>query len=132
MTLTPPGQDESYVRAELEKVLAGIDGVSFEAEPWAGSTQSPFGTAFTEARRRALAAATGREGVCLIPALAAGFTDSRRVGPLGLRPTGLPHPESETYRPGVHGVDENFAVRDLAVRTKAYLAAAYFTLVEGF
>ncbi len=130
---TLPGQDESYVRAELEKVLAGIDGVSFEVETWARSTQSPFGTAFTDALRRALAAATGREEVRLIPALTAGFTDSQWVRPLGVAAYGFApiHPESETFRPGVHGVDENFAVRDLVVRTKAYLAAAYFTLVEG-
>ncbi len=130
---TLPGQDESYVRAELEKALAGIEGVSFEVETWARSTQSPFGTAFTEALRPALAAATGREDLRLIPALTAGFTDSQWVRPLGVAAYGFApiHPESETYRPGVHGVDENFAVRDLAVRPKAYLAAAYFTLVEG-
>ena len=95
--------------------------------------------------RRGLAAATGRElaptpslpaggeGVRLIPVLTAGFMDSQWVRPLGVAAYGFApiHPESETFRPGVHGVDENFPVRDLVVRTKAYLAAAYFTLVEG-
>jgi acetylornithine deacetylase/succinyl-diaminopimelate desuccinylase-like protein len=130
---TLPGQDENYVRAELEKLLAGIEGVSFEVETWARSTQSPFGTPFTGVLRRALAAATGREDVRLIPALTAGFTDSQWVRPLGVAAYGFApiHPESETVRPGVHGIDENFAVRDLVIRTKAYLAAAYFTLVEG-
>jgi acetylornithine deacetylase/succinyl-diaminopimelate desuccinylase-like protein len=40
-------------------------------------------------------------------------------------------PDAPRVRPGVHGVDEYIEIDTLVMRTKAYLAAAYLTLVEG-
>lgn len=130
---TLPGQDVAYVRAELERALAGIDGLSVDIAVWARSTQSPFGTPFTNALQRALMLVTGRQDVHLAPTLTAGFTDSQYVRPLGVQAYGfapLP-PDAARVRSGVHGVDEYIEIDALLLRTRAYLAAAYLTLVEG-
>jgi acetylornithine deacetylase/succinyl-diaminopimelate desuccinylase-like protein len=128
-----PGQDAEYVKGEVEKTVQGIDGVSVEVEVWARSSQSPFGTPFTNAIEHSLALAVDRPDLRLIPSFTAGFTDSQWVRPLGVEAYGFNpiHPEGNTARAGVHGVDESIEVDALVARTKAYLAAAYFTVVEG-
>jgi acetylornithine deacetylase/succinyl-diaminopimelate desuccinylase-like protein len=128
-----PSQDADYVKREIEKTVERIDGVKVEVEVWARSSQSPFGTAFTEALERSLALACDRPDLRMIPSFTAGFTDSQWVRPLGVQAYGFNpiHPEGNTGRAGVHGVDESIEVEALVVRTKAYLAAAYYTLVEG-
>ena len=130
---TLPGQDAAYFRREVERMVAGIDGVTVDVEVWARPTRSPFGTPFTEVLRRSLALAAGREDVRLVPTTTAGFTDSQYVRPLGVQAYGFApiHPEGARVRSGVHGVDEYIEIDTLLLRTKAYLAAAYLTLVEG-
>ena len=75
--------------------------------------------------------ASDRPDLRLIPSFTAGFTDSQYVRPLGVHAYGYNpiHPEGDTARAGVHGVNETIEVEALVVRVKAYLAAAYMTLV---
>lgn len=128
-----PGQDAEYVKRQVEQVVEGIPGVTVEVEIWARSSQSPFGTPFTRALEQSLALAVDRPDLRLVPSFTAGFTDSQWVRPLGVQAYGFNpiHPEGNIGRAGVHGVDESIEVDALVARTKAYLAAAYFTLVEG-
>lgn len=130
---TVPGQDAEYVKSEVEKTVADIDGVKVNVEIWAQSSQSPFGTTFTDTLEKSLAIASDRPDLRMIPSFTAGFTDSQYVRPLGVQAYGFNpiHPEGNTSRAGVHGVDESIEVEALVVRTKAYLAAAYMTLVAG-
>jgi acetylornithine deacetylase/succinyl-diaminopimelate desuccinylase-like protein len=83
--------------------------------------------------QRSLALATGRDDVALAPTATAGFTDSQYVRPLGVQAYGFApiHPDGARIRSGIHGVDEFVEIDTLLTRTKAYLAAAYLTLVEG-
>lgn len=130
---TLPGQDSEYVRSEVERTLAGIDGVDVQVEVWARSTSSPFETPFTAALRQALALTLDRDDIRLTPSMTAGFTDSQWVRPLGVQAYGfapLP-PDAPRLRPGVHGVDEHIEIDTLLMRTKTYLAAAYLTVVQG-
>ncbi|MGI8914805.1 MAG: M20 family metallopeptidase [Chloroflexota bacterium] len=128
-----PGQDAAAVQREVERLIVGIDGVSVAVDVWARASQSPFDTSFTRVLQRALALATGRDDVTLAPTTTAGFTDSQYVRPLGVQAYGFApiHPDGARIRSGVHGVDEFVEVDTLITRTKAYLAAAYLTLVEG-
>ena len=82
---------------------------------------------------RSLGLTLGRSDVRLAPGFTIGFTDSQYVRPLGVQAYGFSpiHPEGDAVGAGVHGVDESIDVESLIVRTKAYLAAAYFTVVEG-
>jgi acetylornithine deacetylase/succinyl-diaminopimelate desuccinylase-like protein len=130
---TLPGQDAAYVRREVERLVAGIDGVRVAVDVWARASQSPFDTPFTHVLQRSLALATGRDDVALAPTATAGFTDSQYVRPLGVQAYGFApiHPDGARLRSGVHGVDEFVEIDTLITRTKAYLAAAYLTLVEG-
>lgn len=127
-----PGQDAAYVQQEVERLLAGIDGVSVAVDVWARATQSPFDTPFTRLLQRSLALATGRDDALLAPSATAGFTDSQYVRPLGVQAYGFApiHPDGARIRSGVHGINEFVEIDTLITRTKAYLAAAYLTLVE--
>ena len=126
-----PGQDAAYVKRQVEQTVAGIDGVTVDVDIWATSSTSPFGTPFTDVLEQSLAIASDRPDLRLIPSFTAGFTDSQYVRPLGVHAYGYNpiHPEGDTARAGVHGVNETIEVEALVVRTKAYLAAAYLTLV---
>lgn len=130
---TLPGQDAEYVKREVEKAVAGIDGIKVDVEVWARSTQSPFDTPFTHMLERSLGVATGRQDIRLAPTFTIGFTDSQWVRPLGVQAYGFSpiHPEGDVLAAGVHGVDESIEVETLMTRTRAYLAAAYFTVVQG-
>lgn len=130
---TLPGQDAEYVRREIEKMVAGIPGVEVQVEVWARSTQSPFDTPFTRMLERSLGLTLGRSDMRLAPGFTIGFTDSQYVRPLGVEAYGFSpiHPDGDAVGAGVHGVNESIDVESLIVRTKAYLAAAYFTVVEG-
>lgn len=130
---TLPGQDADYVKRQVEQTLKGIDGITVETETWAQSTQSPFDTPFTQMLEKTLAVAIGRSDVTLIPSLTMGFTDSQWVRPLGVQAYGFApiNEGGSAARPGIHGINENFEIEALIARTRAFLAAAYFTVVTG-
>jgi acetylornithine deacetylase/succinyl-diaminopimelate desuccinylase-like protein len=124
-----PGQDDAFVRGELEHVLDGLD-VDVDVAYTAVSNASPGDGPFVEVIRRALAAALGDESFRLVPAITVGFTDSRFVRPLGTHVYGFSphHPSAEPVRAGVHGNNEFLEVDTLLLRTKFSLALAYLTL----
>jgi acetylornithine deacetylase/succinyl-diaminopimelate desuccinylase-like protein len=124
---TLPHQDEGYVRGEIEKNLAGIEGVSYELTYTAVPSASPYGTDFTAALQRAGEAVLGRDDIVWLPGLTTGFTDSRLVRPLGIAAYGfsIGHPDVDPDFPsGVHGVDESSDIRSLTLRTKFLVALA--------
>jgi acetylornithine deacetylase/succinyl-diaminopimelate desuccinylase-like protein len=130
---TLPHQDEGYVRRELAQIMNGVEGASLELEVTAISNASPLDSPFVDQIRRATALALGRDEVLLIPGLTVGFTDSRCVRPLGTQAYGFAPicPDTDTVRPGVHGVDEAMEIENLVMRTKMQVALAYLTLGGG-
>jgi acetylornithine deacetylase/succinyl-diaminopimelate desuccinylase-like protein len=67
-----------------------------------------------------------RADVDLVPALCAGFTDSRFLRPLGVQVFDfMPlHPEAESRDTGVHGTNERIEIAGLVARTRFLMAAA--------
>ena len=124
---TLPHQDEAYVRRQIDEVLAGIDGASYELIYTAVPNASPYDTPLTAAIQRATALAAGRDDLKWLPSLTTGFTDSRLVRPLGIVTYGFSpgHPAADLNHPaGVHGANESSEVATLLFRTKLLLALA--------
>lgn len=124
-----PGQDDAFVRSELEHVLRGLD-VSIDVDYTAISNSSPADSWFVDRIRAALASALGRDDFRLLPSLTIGFTDSRFMRPHGTDVYGISphHPDAEPLRTGVHGNNEFMEVDSLLLRTKFALALAVLTL----
>jgi len=129
---TLPHQDEAYGRRELARIMEGIEGTSLELDVTAIANASPYDSPFVNQLQRATALALGWENIVLIPSLTVGFTDSRCVRPLGTQVYGFAPltPDSDTVRPGVHGVDETMEIDNLVLRTKMQVALAYLTLSD--
>jgi acetylornithine deacetylase/succinyl-diaminopimelate desuccinylase-like protein len=124
---TLPHQDEAYVRRQIDEVLAGIDGASYELIYTAAPNASPYDTPLTAALQRATALAADRNDLRWLPSLTTGFTDSRLVRPLGIVTYGFSpgHPAADlNYPAGVHGANESSEVATLLFRTKLLLALA--------
>ena len=122
-----PHQDEAYVRSQVDKLLAGIEGVSYELIYTAAPSASPFNTEFAAAVRRATEVVTGRHDLLWLPSLTTGFTDARLVRPLGVTIYGFgpSHPDADPNFPsGVHGANENTEIRGLLLQTKLFIALA--------
>jgi acetylornithine deacetylase/succinyl-diaminopimelate desuccinylase-like protein len=124
-----PGQDDHFVRQELEHILSGLQ-LDVDVLYTAFANASPASSPFVDVIRKALAAALGDEPFDLAPSLTVGFTDSRFIRPLGADVYGFAphHPTAERRRTGVHGNNEFMEVESLLLRTKFALALAYFTL----
>jgi len=127
---TLPHQSEAYVRAELEKIIADIPGTSLELHVTAVANASPYPTPFTEALCESLSLALGGNRIEAVPGLTVGFTDSRWVRLLGGAVYGFSPltPDSDTSRPGVHGIDEAMEIRNLVLRTKINIAITLLAL----
>ncbi len=124
---TLPQQDEAYVRRQVEQLLAGIEGASYELVWTAVANASPYDTPLAAALRRATAAAAGRNDLRWLPSLTIGFTDSRLVRPLGIVTYGFApaHPTADLQHPaGVHGTDESSEIATLIFRIKLLMALA--------
>jgi acetylornithine deacetylase/succinyl-diaminopimelate desuccinylase-like protein len=122
-----PHQDEAYVKSQVEKVLAGIEGTHYELIYTAVPSASSYNTEFAAAVRRAAEAATGRRELLWLPSLMTGFTDSRWVRPLGTTIYGFgpEHPDSDPNFPiGVHGANESTEIRALLLKTRLFIALA--------
>jgi acetylornithine deacetylase/succinyl-diaminopimelate desuccinylase-like protein len=124
-----PGQDDHFVKRELEHTLRGLD-VAVEVDYTAVSNASPADSPFLDTIREALRQALGMPEVNVIPSLTVGFTDSRFLRPLGTQVYGFGphHPDAERLRSGVHGNNEFMEIDSLLLRTKFALALAYATL----
>jgi acetylornithine deacetylase/succinyl-diaminopimelate desuccinylase-like protein len=126
---TLPHQDEAYVRRELDKLIDGLNGVSYELAVWAASNSSPADGPFVDLMKRSIEKVLGRE-IIMIPELTVGFTDSRCVRPLGTHTYGFGPltPDSDTIRPGVHSVNEAMEISNLVFLTKTQIALAWLAL----
>jgi acetylornithine deacetylase/succinyl-diaminopimelate desuccinylase-like protein len=127
-----PGQDDAFVKSELEHTLQGLD-VSVDVDYTAVSNASRADSPFLETIRVALGQALQEPGVRIVPSLTVGFTDSRFVRPLGTEVYGFSphHPQAESLRSGVHGNNEFMEIDSLLLRTRFALALAYATLNGG-
>ncbi|MGI9145853.1 MAG: M20 family metallopeptidase [Chloroflexota bacterium] len=127
-----PGQDDEFVRRELDHILRGLD-VSVEVKYTAVSNASPADSPFLEVLRQSLAAALGSDAFSILPSLTVGFTDSRFLRPLGTQVYGFSphHPSAEPIRSGVHGNNEFMEIESLIMRTKYALAVACLTLGQA-
>lgn len=123
-----PGQDDRFVKSELEHALQGLD-VQVDVDYTAVCNASPVDSPFVETIRQALVHALGDAKVRLLPSLTVGFTDSRFLRPLGTQVYGFAphHPNAESLRAGVHGNNEFMEIDSLLLRTKFALALAYLT-----
>ena len=126
---TLPGQDDRFVREELEHLLGDL-GVEIRVEYTAVPNASPPDSPFVEQCHRALEVALGGKQVQMLPGLTVGFTDSRFLRSLGTQVYGFaPHaPSALPERSGVHGNNEFIEVETLLVRTRTALALACLTL----
>ena len=126
---TLPHQDEAYVRQELDKLIDGIEGVSYELDIWAISNSSPADSPFVGLMKQATEMLIEQE-VHMVPCITIGFTDSRCVRPLGAEVYGYGPltPDSDTTRTGVHGINEAMEISNLVFRTKVQMAIAYLAL----
>jgi acetylornithine deacetylase/succinyl-diaminopimelate desuccinylase-like protein len=124
-----PGQDDRYVRQELEHIGEGL-GLEIDVDYTAVSNASPADSPFVEDCRRAMELALGGRPFRLVPALTVGFTDSRFLRPLGTQVYGFGphHPDADPNRSGVHGNNEFLEIDSLLLRTKHSVALACLTL----
>ena len=127
---TLPHQDEAYVRRELDRILDGIDGVSYQLAYTAVPSMSPYGTDFVAALQRAGEIALDRDDIVWLPGLTTGFTDSRLVRPLGIAAYGfsIDPPVDPDFPSGVHGVNESILVEALLLKTRFLVALAWDVL----
>ena len=123
---TLPHQDEAYLRRELDGVLEGIPGVSYEVDYMAVPNSSPFETDFARRLQDATAMALGRDDIQWVPAVGGGFTDSRFTRPLGTITYGFSgsHPDDDPMLSKAHGTDESIGIKSLISGTKIMLAIA--------
>ncbi len=124
---TLPWQHEDDVRRQVDGLLAGIDGASYELVYTAITNASPYNSPLSEAIRSATAAASGRDDLQWLPGLSTGFTDSRLIRPMGTVVYGYEpgHPDEDQMHPsGVHGMNESIEQSNLLFMTKVYLALA--------
>jgi acetylornithine deacetylase/succinyl-diaminopimelate desuccinylase-like protein len=121
-----PGQDDVFVRNELEHIMQGLD-VVVDVDYTAISNASPAQSPFLESMHTALARALGHGEFRLLPSLTVGFTDSRFLRPLGTHVYGFAphHPDAEPLRAGVHGNNEFMEIDSLMLRTRYAVALAY-------
>jgi acetylornithine deacetylase/succinyl-diaminopimelate desuccinylase-like protein len=125
-----PQQDADYVRTEVARLLDGLPWAEVEVETTAVANASPYDHPFRDTCLLALRRALGREEVDLVPALCAGFTDSRFLRPLGVAVYDfMPlHPDAESRDTGVHGTNERIEVEGLVARARFLMAAAVLHL----
>jgi acetylornithine deacetylase/succinyl-diaminopimelate desuccinylase-like protein len=127
---TLPHQDERYVRDQLTRLLAGLDGVSFVINYTAVPSASPYDRdddGFAERVRAATRTALGRDDLAFVPSLTVGFTDSRLVRHLcpvvyGFLPS---HPDADPSKGGAHNIDESADIESMILSTKMLVALAY-------
>ena len=123
---TLPNQDDAYLRGELDVMIEGISGISYEIDYMAVPNSSDFETELSEQIRAATALALGRDDVRWVPAISTGFTDSRFTRPLGTVTYGFSgsHPDDDPMLSRAHGTDESVGTRSLVSGTKIMLALA--------
>ena len=123
---TLPHQDDDYLRGELDKIIEGIPGVTYEIDYMAVPNSSEFDTELTEHIQGATALALERDDIQWVPAISTGFTDSRFTRPLNVITYGFSgsHPDDDPMLSRAHGTDESVGIASLISGTKIMLALA--------
>ena len=126
---TLPGQDDRYLRQELEHLCEG-HGVEIDIDYTSIPNASPSDSSFIDLCRQSLGLALGSDDFKLVPGLTVGFTDSRFIRPLGAEVYGFNpnHPDADPLHSGVHGNNEYLEISSLMLRTKNALALACLAL----
>ena len=130
---TLPHQDDSYLRQELEKVIGGIPGVSYDVDYMAVPNSSPFDTTFARNIKSAAATALNLDNVQIVPSISTGFTDSRFTRPLGITTYGFSgsHPDDDPTLTRAHGTDESIGIKSLMNSSRVMLSLAYQMLAAN-
>ena len=123
---TLPHQDDEYVRRQLDEVLAGVPGVSYEIDYMARPNSSPFESPLATSIRLVTAQALERDDIQWVPAISNGFTDSRFTRPLGTVTYGFSgsHPDDDPMLNFTHGTNESIGIKSLVSGTKIMLGLA--------
>ena len=123
---TLPNQDDDYLRGELDEIMSGIPGVSYEIDYMAVPNASDFDTELSEHIQAATALALEREDIQWVPAISTGFTDSRFTRPLNVITYGFSgsHPDDDPMLSRAHGTDESVGIASLISGAKIMLALA--------
>lgn len=129
---TLPHQSDDYLRNQLDAILEGIPGVSYEIDYMAVPNSSDFQTELGRSIRESTARALGRDDIQWVPAISTGFTDSRFTRPLGTITYGFSgsHPDDDPMLSRAHGTDESVGISSLISGTKIMLALAVDILAE--
>lgn len=129
---TLPHQSDDYLRSQLDAILEGIPGVSYEIDYMAVPNSSDFQTELGRSIRESTARALGRDDIQWVPAISTGFTDSRFTRPLGTITYGFSgsHPDDDPMLSRAHGTDESVGISSLISGTKIMLALAIDILAE--
>lgn len=129
---TLPHQSDDYLRSQLDAILEGLPGVSYEIDYMAVPNSSDFQTELGRSIRESTAKALGRDDIQWVPAISTGFTDSRFTRPLGTITYGFSgsHPDDDPMLSRAHGTDESVGISSLISGTKIMLALAIDILAE--
>jgi acetylornithine deacetylase/succinyl-diaminopimelate desuccinylase-like protein len=130
---TLPWQEEAYVARQLDAMLDGLEGVSYEIVTTATPSASPYDDPFVGAMQAAVGDALGRDDLAFFPGLTTGFTDSRLVRPLGINAYGFgpAHPDSDPSLDGAHNINESASIEDLMLMTRFMVTLACRVTVGG-
>lgn len=122
---TLPHQDESYLRGELDNMIEGVPGVSYQVDYMAEPNSSPFETELADHINAATVRVLERD-IQWVPAISPGFTDSRFTRPLNTVTYGFSgsHPDDDPLLSRIHGTDESEGIKSLVSGTKIMLALA--------
>ncbi len=123
---TLPHQNDDYLRGELDKIISGIPGVTYEIDYMAVPNSSDFDTELTAHIQAATALALERDDIQWVPAISTGFTDSRFTRPLNVITYGFSgsHPDDDPMLSRAHGTDESIGIASLISGVKIMLALA--------
>ena len=130
---TLPHQTEEYVYQELNKIIDGLDGVSYTVDYMAEPNSSEFETTLSSTILDATKKSLDRDDINLIPSISNGFTDSRFTRPLGVTTYGFSgdHPDDDPMLSQIHGTNESIGINSLISSTKIMLYTAYNLLASN-
>ncbi len=120
---TLPGQDESYVRAEVERMIGRPERCRISLDKTVAASSSGSDAIFLGAIARSLSRVTSAPAGVL-EMLSVGYTDSMLMRPTGAVAYGFEpaHPRSDPRLVNFHGADESIGVDDLVFRTQVYVS----------
>ena len=118
---------------ELNKIIDGLDGVSYTVDYMAEPNSSEFETTLSSTILDATKKSLDRDDINLIPSISNGFTDSRFTRPLGVTTYGFSgdHPNDDPMLSQIHGTNESIGINSLISSTKIMLYTAYNLLASN-